>query len=320
MGGVISDVFEGVQRETGRDVVIKYTRDRTNDSLPFNKRIDHFIPAAGHDLDTEILRSLRESIPADVVVIPEVLCHLPDVHITVMEHLGKRPHNMSLMSTSLADGITQSGAALGKAIANVQFQLSRLALTPTEDSVEQFEERGSGLLNAYRNKQVPYKQFMDRHLRSKTLIPTDIHPKNIMYNIERFAIIDYGRTAYGDPSFVLPNFASHILMNYTLGKIGPETEVFYFDVIAGYQSECANLGIGAEVDKDFFGFYAASEILARSNGRWVNYLDEDTDVEASLALSHLGREIIKQELSSPSDVFRLSGLVRGRFLDGCYAL
>lgn len=323
-GGVISHIFAGTIEGRQTPVVIKLTEDRTCEGPPFNTRTDHFIPREGHNLDTQYLRLLKAVLTPDKVIIPSVLGHSAKDFITVMEHLGEAPYNMTLMSEDLNTAIQNHGIKLGMAMAHVQVQIGTYTHTrvssdkmkpivATEDALKQFEERGSGLLEVYRNDQKHYRRFLEQHSHSgNPMIPTDFHPKNLFFNRQgNWGIIDYGRTVKGDPKFVLPNFVSHILMNYIIGKIDESAISFITDVCNGYAHVLSNEELGGLnyiFDEEQFCFYTAAEVLNRRTGKWVNYLDPNTHegMTSSLFLTQFGMTVLNDKVSSIQHMFQLA--------------
>ena len=309
-GGVISSVWAGeyFDEVTNNTIlcVIKFTKDRPEEMpLPFNKRVDHFVSAEGHNLDTDILNYTKELFKdSSITVVPKVLAHFPEEKITIMEDLTQDPYNLELFANDIREGVASIPYAknLGETIAKISNELIKNSknFKPTEGSLEQFEERGRGALFVFHNLQKYYRIFIEKNTAyNNPLILTDVHPKNLFFGKSGVsAVIDYGRTTYGDPQFTVPNFLSHIFLAATVGLVDVSEAFAFIDTVLNSFNQYSDIKIN---EKDFC-FYVGVEILGRSCGRWVNYVDEHKDIEKKTALTYLGQYILVHELQTVNEV------------------
>ena len=302
-GGVASSVWAGNYFKENITIpcVVKFTKDRPEQmSIPFNSRIDHFVSGEGHNLDTEILLHLGNVLNNEKTIVPKIFLHYPKERITVMEDLSKDPYNLKLFAHDLAGGIENKnfGLNLGKTIAQIQNVLLKNTLNflPTEGAREQFEERGQSALFVFHNLQKPYKKFLEKNVKNgNSLVLTDVHPKNLFFGADgTCAVIDYGRTTYGDPQFSLPNFLSHIFLTVAIDILNEENAFNFIDDVISEYSKYSEIVLNEED----FCFYVGIEILGRSCGRWVNYLDEEKDIEKKTALLYLGQFLLTKDIKT----------------------
>ena len=314
-GGVISSVFEGTLFTTdghSLPIVVKHTRDRQSPMPPpFYERIDHFLSAKSQDADAYFLRFFNSHIQfSSQITLPKVYGHFPEFNITILENLKYCSKKFRLLSEIFPEALRNIDFAnnLGSGIAFLNNCLVHQTPAPPyiEDQLIQFEERGLGLLMAFPNSQRQFRKFLQAHLshQNRQLICTDLHPKNLFYSVTgEVAVIDFGRTTYGDPQYQLSNFLAHIIIYWisdTSNFIHAcDIHDFISQIVESYERHT-----NAICHTKFCEFIGA-EILSRANGRWIDYFGEN-DIKTKSCLSALGQSIFSRNVNRIETIVAMS--------------
>jgi hypothetical protein len=86
--------------------------------------------------------------------------------------------------------------------------------------------------------------------------------------------------------------------------------IFIDDVIKGYSKYSEII-----LDEEAFCFYSGIEILGRSCGRWVNYLDEEKEIEKKTALLYLSQYILTKEIKTIKELKEIVLKTKASLLD-----
>lgn len=285
-GGVVSQVYEGIYE--GKKVVVKHTEDL----IPFDPT-EIFISKKGHNIDTQILKFLEGKVN-----VPKVVVTLPDITTTIMEDV--REKGFVLQSESIINNelLLDSAGKIGNTIANIALVMRDYKIDNVETAEESIYERGLELRLAYPNTQEQYIELEKEFLSNNQYICCpDIHPKNVFVNDQGESFfIDFGRSVYADQRFMLPNYLAHIVIYTLAGYLNYDIAIeFLNNAVMGYRQ----LSI---IDENIFCKYLGMEVLHRSNGKWIQGIN-DSDQKSKLL--RFGLEVFDKDVSKIDDLVLL---------------
>jgi len=259
-GGTVSQVYSGYLNS--KPIVVKHTEDL----VPFDPT-EFFISKKGHNIDSHVLNLLAKE---KKIKTPKIFRHFPEIATTIMEDM--RCFGYELMSEQILKGklLLISAPKVAKSLASLA-QISRKWKNfGTNESAEQsIYERGLELRLAYPNTQKEYltleKEFVSNN---QFWVWPDGYPKNIFINENgEVALIDFGRSCWGDQRYMLPNFLAHIVIFTLTGHLNKAQSIEYIENCTSSYKELES------VDEEIFCQYLAMEVLHRTNGKWIEGVD-----------------------------------------------
>lgn len=285
-GGSVSQVYEGFYE--GMKVVVKHTEDL----IPFDPT-EIFISKEGHNIDTQILKFLYGKIN-----VPKVLISFPDITTTIMEDVRERGFVLQSESIVKNELLLDSAGKIGNSIANIALVMKDLKIDNIETAEESIYERGLELRMAYPNTQEQYIELEKEFLSNDQYICCpDLHPKNVFVKENGESIfIDFGRSVYADQRFMLPNYLAHIVIYTLAGYLNYDIAIeFINNAVMGYRQ----LSI---IDELIFCKYLGMEVLHRSNGKWIQGIN-DSDQKSKLL--RFGLEVFDKNIVRIDDLILL---------------
>ena len=287
-GGTVSQVYEA--KLDNKSVVVKHTEDLK----PFDPT-EFAINKEGHNVDTKILELLKDS----KVKVPKVKYHFRDITTTIMEDLRIEGFELLINQILNKKLLLVSAKNVGGALASLSKEMKKFKKFTTNESTEQsIYERGLELRLVYPNSQEQYLELESTFIsQNKHCVWPDGHPKNIFVTKEgNVAFIDFGRSIWGDQSFVLPNFLAHIVIYSLAGFIASDTVKQYIkDCIRSYKKY-------EMVDEDLLCRYLAMEVIHRMAGKWLQGVESK---EQKTALYNFGLTVFDKKITRILDLLSL---------------
>jgi hypothetical protein len=282
-GGVVSEVLEAALSDS-TPVVVKYTTDWVSRD-PTIVTIDK----EGHNVDTQLLKYLAANTNLRV---PHILNHFKDLPVTIMEDL--RPAGFRLMSELLLEKSLPDNCAenIGQNLAVMQQAFSKHPEFATNESGwEIFYDRGQELRIVYPNDSSRYDALQERFTtHNQQLCAVDTHPKNMFVDQSgNMAWIDFGRSAWCDRDYALPNCLAHFVAYSLAGYIPMDACLdFIRRCVESYKQLLS-------VDEEVFCSYLALELLHRFAGKYITGIDS---VSQKTTLLHVGLSIFDQKITT----------------------
>ncbi len=248
-------------RKKSKKVVIKHT----NDLIPYDPT-EIFISKQWHNTDSEILKHLKQRS----ILVPHIIKHFPDITTTIMEDVRDQGYELLQFAIDNNKLPIKNAKTLWRDLAQLNNNLANFTGELNECAEESFYERAFELRLFYPNNQ---QHFEDLHqefcTNSQKVIRPDGHPKNIFTKEDwTNMFIDFWRSHFGDPRYILPNFLAHIVIYTLLWNINKtDAKTFFTECIIWYEEHKQD----KKINEALFCKYLAMEVAHRFAGKRINW-------------------------------------------------
>jgi thiamine kinase-like enzyme len=298
--GTAVSVFEGTLDK--QKVVVKHT-ENTEPELP----IDYLIMSDAHDAEVRVLKRLATE---QHIRVPQLIDNMVKITTLIMEDArveGFVNFSQMILKKNLN---MKSAKHIGAALAHLTQTSREWEEFKTSESAQlSYYERSLEMLLAYPHDKKRYKELGEQFTQYKSekedqekmpryFVWPDSHPKNMLINKNgEVTFVDFGRSHWGDQSYMLPNFLAHMVLYGVTKYITKSKMIKYVETCIKAYSDIEPIE-----DEALFTQYLAMELLHSANGRFIEGI---TKKEHKISIQSLGLAIFDGKVKSIKKLIQL---------------